>query len=264
MSLASLLVVAQTAQTPGTVRLAAIGDLHYSRSSTGAFQKIFNDIVAAADAVLLPGDLTDYGLADEARGLARELQGVRVPVVAVLGNHDFESGQEAEITSILREAGVIVLDGDTVEVHGVGIAGVKGFCGGFGRHTLGSWGEPSIKAFVQEGLNEALKLEAALARLRTPTKVALLHYAPVQDTVVGEPEPIYPFLGSSRLEEPINRLNPTIVVHGHAHRGQPEGRTTSGIPVYNVSFPLLNRLTPEQPFRMIVVPGSIGSQPLVS
>jgi Icc-related predicted phosphoesterase len=173
--------------------------------------------------------------------------------VAVLGNHDYESSQQHELRDIFRAAGVFVLDGDSCEVYGVGFAGVKGFCGGFGRRTLGSWGEPIIKQFVQEAMNEALKLETALARLRTSARIAVLHYAPIAETVQGESEDIYPFLGTSRLEEPLNRYRVTAAVHGHAHRGTPEGRTTSGVPVYNVSLPLLERLTPERPFRLIEV-----------
>ena len=243
-----------------SVRIAAVGDLHFGRTSPGTLQKLFAEITVAADVLLLPGDLTDYGLPEEARALAREIgQTAKIPVVSVLGNHDYESGHAADVAEILRDAGIIVLDGDTCEVHGIGIAGVKGFCGGFGKHTLGSWGEPVIKAFVQEGMTEVLKLETALARLRTETRIALLHYSPVQDTVIGEPEPIFPFLGSSRLEEPINRLNATMVFHGHAHRGQPEGRTSSGIPVYNVSYPLLHRMTPDRPYRIIEVPGTCGA-----
>ena len=136
-----------------SVRIAAVGDLHFGRTSPGTLQKLFAEITVAADVLLIPGDLTDYGLPEEARALAREIgQTAKIPVVSVLGNHDYESGHAADVAEILREAGVIVLDGDTCEIHGVGIAGVKGFCGGFGRHTLGSWGEPVIKAFVQEGL----------------------------------------------------------------------------------------------------------------
>ena len=157
----------------------------------------------------------------------------------MLGNHDFHGGHADEITSILRDAGITVLDGDAHEVNGVGFAGVKGFGGGFGPRALGPWGEDTFKRFVHEAVEEALKLEAALARLRTRSRVAVLHYAPVRDTVEGEPLEIYPFLGSSRLEEPINRYEVSAVVHGHAHRGQPEGRTATGVPVYNVSLPLM-------------------------
>ena len=211
------------------VRIAAVGDLHCTRTSQGAFQALFSRIAESAEVLVLAGDLTDYGLPEEARVLAKELSSVRIPMAAVLGNHDFESDKQDEIRQILTDAGVTVLDGDACELHGIGIAGVKGFGGGFGQRALGPWGEPMIKQFVHEAVNEALKLEAALARLRTERLVALLHYAPVQETVEGEPLEIYPFVGSSRLEEPIGRYPVSLVVHGHAHRGQLEGRTKSGV-----------------------------------
>src|SRR5262245_54186386 len=168
---------------PNLVRLAATGDLHCTKTSQGAFQPLFSRIAESADLLLLAGDLTDYGLPDEARVLARELAAVRVPIVAVLGNHDVESDKQDDIRQILVDAGVTVLDGDACEVHGVGIAGIKGFGGGFGQRALGPWGEGTIKQFVRDAVNEALKLEAALARLRTAHMVALLHYAPVVQTV---------------------------------------------------------------------------------
>jgi Icc-related predicted phosphoesterase len=144
-----------------------------------------------------------------------------------------------------------VLDGDTCEIQGVGFAGVKGFAGGFGRRALGPWGEPIIKQFVHEAVNEALKLESALARLRTDKKIVILHYAPIEATVEGEPREIYPYLGCSRLEEPLGRYSVTAVLHGHAHNGAPEGRTAAGVPVYNVALPLMRKLTPHQPFRIL-------------
>lgn len=238
------------------VRLAAIGDLHVKKASQGALQPVFAPVKEAADVLLLCGDLTDYGLPEEASILARELTGaVRIPVVAVLGNHDYESGQHGEVCRILTEAGVKILDGEAIEIHGVGIAGVKGFAGGYGRGTLGAWGEPGIKRFVQEAIDEALKLESALARLRTPRRVALLHYSPVRGTVEGEPLEIYPFLGSSRLEEPLNRYPVDAVFHGHAHSGTLQAQTTSGIPVYNVAMPLLRRSFADRPpFRVVEIP----------
>ena len=237
-----------------TVRVAALGDLHCTKTSQGAFQALFTRIGEAADVLLLAGDLTDYGLPEEARVLARELTPLRIPVVAVLGNHDYESGKEQEVRQILVDAGVVILDGDATEMHGIGIAGIKGFGGGFGQRALGPWGETIIKQFVREAVDEALKLEAALARLRTTHLVALLHYAPVQQTVDGEPLEIYPFLGSSRLEEPINRYPVTFVLHGHAHRGQLQGATKSGVPVYNVAMPLLSRTVVNgPPFRVFEV-----------
>jgi Icc-related predicted phosphoesterase len=240
--------------TPKThLRIAAVGDIHVSKSSQGAFQPLFSHISSTADVLVLCGDFTDYGLPEEARILARELTAaVKIPVVAVLGNHDYEAGKQDEIRHILSDAGVIMLDGEAAEVHGVGFAGVKGFAGGFGRGALGPWGETAIKAFVQEAVEESLKLEAALARLRTQRRVAVLHYAPVRATVEGEPPEIFPFLGSSRLEEPINRYRVSAVFHGHAHRGQPEGRTATGVPVYNVAMPLLARTNPDRPPFLIV------------
>jgi Icc-related predicted phosphoesterase len=240
------------------VRIAAMSDMHYSRSSSGSLQPVFQQIAESADLLVLCGDLTDYGLAEEARLLAKDLTaGLKIPAVGVLGNHDFESGEEAEITRILADAGVRMLDGDSYEFHGVGFAGVRGFCGGFGRGALGAWGEPIIKQFVHEALQEVLKLESALARLKTDHRIAIIHYAPVRATVEGEPLEIYPFLGSSRLEEPLTRYAVTAVFHGHAHRGSPEGRTSSGIPVFNVCLPLLKSRYPERPpFRLFEVPRS--------
>ena len=244
------------------LRIAAIGDIHVSRTSQGAFHPLFSQISSTADVFVLCGDFTDYGLADEARILARELTAaMKIPTVAVLGNHDYEGGQAEQITAILTEAGVTVLDGGATEIHGVGFAGAKGFAGGFGRGALGPWGEKAVKAFVQEAVDEAMKLETALARLRTTHRVALLHYSPIRATVEGEPPEIFPYLGSSRLEEPINRMNATMVFHGHAHRGQPEGRTSTGVPVYNVSYPLLHRMNPDRPYRIIEVPGTVGTNP---
>jgi Icc-related predicted phosphoesterase len=237
------------------MRLAAVGDLHCTKQHVGALRPIFAHVEGRADALLLCGDLTDYGLPEEAHVLAKELAVVKVPMLGVLGNHDFESGRAAEVTAILQEAGVRILDGDSVEIGGNGFVGIKGFCGGFGRATLGPWGEPMIKAFVKEALDEALKLESALARLRTENRVALLHYAPIRDTVEGEPLEIYPFLGCSRLEEPLERYPVTMAFHGHAHRGSLEGRTRVGTPVYNVALPLLRRqLQGEAPIRFVDVP----------
>lgn len=238
-----------------TIRLAAVADLHCARTSSGDLAALFTEAASQADVLLLGGDLTDYGLLDEARLLARDLSGVKIPILAVLGNHDFESGHEAEVVKILVEAGVQMLDGDSVEVDGVGFAGVKGFCGGFGRRTLEPWGEAATKAFVHEAVAEALKLERALARLRTPQRVALLHYSPIEATVEGEPRELFPFLGSSRLEEPLNRYQVTVAFHGHAHRGAPEGRTSAGIPVFNVAMPLLRRvLSDTMPVRILEIP----------
>ena len=247
------------------VRIAAMGDTHCTRTSQGAFQPLFARIAESADILLIAGDLTDYGLPDEARVLAREVTALRMPMAAVLGNHDLESGKADEVRQILTDAGIVVLDGDACELRGIGIAGVKGFGGGFGKRALGPWGETIIKQFVREAVDEALKLEAALARLRTTQLITLLHYSPIQKTVDGEPLEIYPFLGSSRLEEPIGRYPVSLVLHGHAHRGQLEGTTQTGVPVYNVAIPLLKRSFVDRPpfriFEVPVGPPAIGEMP---
>jgi Icc-related predicted phosphoesterase len=237
------------------MRIAAVADLHVPRFPIVSVHSLVDRIDEIADVLLLCGDLTDRGTEDEARMLAKELAAsVRIPIIGVLGNHDFESGRAPDVAAILAEVGVKILDGDGVEVGGVGFAGVKGFAGGFGQRALQPWGEPTIKAFVHEAVNEALKLESALAKLRTSTRVAVLHYAPVEGTVAGEPVEIFPFLGSSRLEEPLGRYAVNAVFHGHAHGGSAEGRTRDGSPVYNVALPLLQRLTPERPLRVVDVP----------
>lgn len=237
---------------PRPIRIAAVGDLHCTKDFAGQLRPFFAQLEGRADLLLLCGDLTDYGLPEEAQVLAKELSVMKVPMLAVLGNHDYESGQHEQVAKILCEAGVKILDGDSWVFEDVGFAGVKGFCGGFGRGTLGPWGEPVIKSFVKEALDEALKLESALARLRTPRRVALLHYAPIRETVAGEPEEIYPFLGCSRLEEPLERYPVDAAFHGHAHRGSPEGSTRVGTRVYNVAMPLLKKhLGQELPIRIV-------------
>jgi Icc-related predicted phosphoesterase len=234
------------------VRIAALGDIHYGKTTTaGSLQPLFSQINDSADVLVLCGDLTDYGLADEARALVKEITPtVKIPIVAVLGNHDFESNQQAEIVKVLADSGIVTLDGDTTEIHGVGFAGIKGFAGGFGRRALGPWGEEIIKKFVHEAVDEALKLESALARLRTDRIVAVLHYSPIQATVEGEPVDIFPFLGCSRLEDPITRFPVAAVFHGHAHHGQPEGWTRTNVPVFNVSMSLMREIFPSRPFRV--------------
>ncbi|MEO6236387.1 MAG: metallophosphoesterase [Vicinamibacterales bacterium] len=245
-----------------TVRIAALGDLHYGRATPpGSLQPLFAQINEAADVLALCGDLTDYGLVEEARGFVKELiPAVKIPIVAVLGNHDYESNQQADVVKILADAGVAVLDGETIEIHGVGFAGIKGFAGGFGRRALGPWGEDIVKRFVREAVDEALKLESALARLRNDTVIALLHYAPIQATVEGEPLEIYPFLGCSRLEDPIIRFPVSAVFHGHAHHGAPEGRTRNNVPVYNVSASLMREVFPDRPFQVIEVGAQMASE----
>jgi len=242
--------------TKERVRVAAVADLHYPKIAPDLLQGLLSQASEQADVLLLGGDLIDYGRPEEARLLAKTLAAyARLPLLAVLGNHDYEAGQPEEVREILCDAGVIMLDGESCEVHGIGFAGVKGFAGGFGQWALQPWGEAAIKNFVREAVDETLKLESALAKLRTPQRVALLHYSPIQDTVEGEPPVIFPFLGSSRLEEPLNRYGVAAVFHGHAHQGALEGHTTSGIAVYNVAAPLLHKSFPDQPlFRIVEIP----------
>jgi Icc-related predicted phosphoesterase len=255
-------------KSPEAVRVAAVGDLHFARSAPVSPRPLLEQVAEVADVLAICGDLTDTGLPEEAHQLARDFAAVKIPIVAVLGNHDHESGKVPELKHILCDAGVRVLDGDAHEVYGVGFAGVKGFCGGFGRGALGPWGEEMIKRFVHEALDEALKLESALGRLRAEHRIVLLHYSPVLQTVEGEPPEIHPWLGSSRLEEPLSRYPVDAVFHGHAHHGRAEGRTHSGVPVYNVSMSLLQRQFPEQPpFRVLELkktPAAPGAPPHLS
>jgi Icc-related predicted phosphoesterase len=238
-----------------TLKIAAVADIHFAKSSSGILQSLLTAVAESAEVFVICGDLTHHGHPDEAAALAKDLARLRMPILAVLGNHDYHHGQESEIERILKDSGVQVLDGDIAEVRGVGFAGVKGFASGFGQKVLEPWGESIIKEFVHTAVNEALKLESALARLSSTRRVALLHYSPVRETVEGEPPEIFPFLGSSRLEEPLNRFKVSAVFHGHAHHGRPEGQTGRGIPVYNVSLPLLTSMNPDRPpFRLVEVP----------
>ena len=216
--------------------VAAIGDLHVTEDSVAPYRDMFAEISRAADVLVLCGDLTNFGKTTEAEILGEDIRTCDIPVLGVLGNHDFECGQPEEVTRILHEAGMTVLDEQAVEIHGVGFAGVKGFMGGYGRGELAPFGEPIAKAFVDEAMKEARKLENALRTIRTERSVAVLHYSPVTDTLEGEPPEIFQYLGAQRLAEPIDRFDHVkAVVHGHAHHGRYEGRTPRGIPVYNVA-----------------------------
>jgi Icc-related predicted phosphoesterase len=220
----------------GKMTVAAIGDLHVMEDSVAPYRELFTEISGSADVLLLAGDLTNFGKTSEADILAEDLRACTIPVLGVLGNHDYECGQPDEVCEILRSAGMIVLDEQAHEIDGVGFAGVKGFLGGFGRGELAPFGEPIVKAFVDEALNEARKLENQLRSLRTERSVAMLHYSPVVGTIEGEPHEIFQYLGSQRLCEPIDRFDHVkAVVHGHAHHGSYEGQTPLGKPVYNVA-----------------------------
>jgi Icc-related predicted phosphoesterase len=238
-----------------TIRIAALGDVHCTKSGVGHFSPIFKQMAQDADIIAVCGDLTDYGLVQEAEVVVQEMApAFRVPVLAVLGNHDFESGKNKELTHIFRNAGINMLDGDSREFYGVGFVGVKGFGGGFGNKALQPWGEEVMKGFVREAMEEAMKLESGLAKLHTAKKVVIMHYSPVRETVEGEPPEVYPFLGSSRLEDPINRYHVTMALHGHSHSGRPEGRTKGQVPVYNVAIDLLKKAFPGRPpFRIFEI-----------
>jgi Icc-related predicted phosphoesterase len=224
------------ANSTGPMRVAAIGDLHVQEDSVAPYRELFSEVSNHADVLLLCGDLTNFGRTTEAEILAEDIRSCSIPVLGVLGNHDYECGQPEEVARILHEAGMVVLDEQAHEVDGVGFAGVKGFLGGFGRGELAPFGEPIIKAFVDEAMHEARKLENQLRQLRTERSVAVLHYSPIVGTIEGEPPEIYQYLGAQRLVEPIDRFEHVkTVVHGHAHHGTYEGRTPRGIPVYNVA-----------------------------
>ncbi|MGO9515685.1 MAG: metallophosphoesterase family protein [Candidatus Korobacteraceae bacterium] len=221
------------------MRIAAVGDLHFSPKSYEHLRDQLSHVREEADLLVLAGDLTNFGRPAEMTALMNALVRLRLPIVAVLGNHDYESGEHAELMNIMTAEGIKVLDGTAYERDGVGFAGTKGFPGGFGRGALTAFGEPEVKAFVQAAIDEALKLERALSQLGTPKRIVVLHYSPISETVKGEPPEIYPYLGSSRLAEVVDRHGADLVLHGHAHSGSAEGKTTAGCPVYNVALGIL-------------------------
>lgn len=232
------------------MRIAATADLHFSPQSYASLKDQFERVRDDADVLVLAGDLTNYGQPDEMEPLLTVLLRLRIPTIAVLGNHDYESGKEEELCRMMVAAGIKVLDGTAYERDGVGFAGTKGFVGGFGREMLTAFGEREIKQFVQASIDEALKLERAMALLRTEKRVVVLHYSPVVDTVEGEAREIFPFMGTSRLGEVVDRLGASLVVHGHAHHGKMDGRTPGGITVHNVAISRLQSLKPSAVYRI--------------
>jgi Icc-related predicted phosphoesterase len=218
-----------------------MADLHVGEGAVAPYRELFGHLSREADILVLAGDLTNYGKTPEVEVLTEDLRACTIPVVAVLGNHDHECGQPDEVIRLLKEAGVRILDsGEAYEIHGVGFAGAMGAMGGFGRGMLSSFGEKYLKEFVHACAEEALKLETSLRMLRTDRVMVVLHYAPIPGTLEGEPLEIFPFLGSSRMAETVDRYdNVRLVVHGHAHRGSYEGRTPRGVPVHNCAAPLL-------------------------
>ncbi len=240
-------------QDQGRVKVAAIGDIHFQEHTGDKYRDLFAEISREADVLLMSGDLTNIGLPREAELLAEALKACRVPVLAVLGNHDHERGQAEQIRKIVSAAGVVFLDQETFTLREVGFAGVKGFAGGFEKHMLTSFGEAAVKQFVKEAVNEALHLETQLQALSTQRTVVLLHYAPICDTLKGEPLEVYPFLGCSRLAETIDRFDVSAVLPGHAHSGSPEGKTPKGARVYNCCVEVLKRQDPPRRYVLIEV-----------
>src|SRR5438477_8668622 len=232
------------------MRIAATADLHFTAQRYSALRDQLNQVRDEADLLVLAGDLTNFGQPAEMEPLLNALVRLRVPTVAVLGNHDYESGKEQELMRMMSAEGIKVLDGSAYEHDGVGFAGTKGFVGGFGRGVLTAFGEPEIKTFVRASIDEALKLERGMSQLRTKKRVVVLHYAPIAATVHGEDPQILAFLGTSRLAEVIDRHGADLVVHGHAHHGRLEGTTLTGVPVRNVAITLLQAQTPPAAYRV--------------
>jgi Icc-related predicted phosphoesterase len=235
------------------MRIAATADLHYSPQSYDHIREPLAHVRDEADVLVIAGDLTNYGKPEEMHSLLNALVRLRLPIVAVLGNHDYESSCEQELMKMMTDEGIKVLDGSSYERDGVGFAGAKGFIGGFGRGVLTAFGEKEIKAFVQASLDETLKLERALSMIRTEKIVIVTHYAPISETVVGEPQEIWPYLGSSRLAEVIDRHGAKLALHGHAHHGKLDGKTSGGVPVHNVALSLLMQHNGGKPYKVFDV-----------
>jgi Icc-related predicted phosphoesterase len=230
------------------MKVAAVADIHLKAEDHERNVSQFSRVNEMADVLVIAGDLTNHGMPDEMRACLAVLESVRVPIIAVLGNHDHESGHQDELAGMLRLAGVHLLDGQCHEVNGVGFAGTKGFCGGFAPYELMPFGENGIKTFVEIAEREAIKLDYGLAQLHTPIKIAITHYAPIKETVVGEPEPIFPFLGSSRLQRALDKHQPVLALHGHAHKGTFSAESTTGTRIYNVALHLLRQRGEQHPF----------------
>jgi uncharacterized protein len=235
------------------MRIAATADIHFSPQSYDRIREPLAQVREEADVLVIAGDLTNYGRPDEMTSLLNALVRLRVPIVAVLGNHDYESGQEQELIRMMTAEGIKVLDGSSYERDGVGFAGTKGFLGGFGRGVLTAFGEKETKSFVQASLDETMKLERALTMLRAQKIVIVTHYAPVVETVHGEPPEIWPYLGTSRLAEVIDRHGAVLALHGHAHHGNPDGKTTAGVPVHNVALSLMLSHNGGKPYRVFEI-----------
>lgn len=235
------------------IRIAAMADLHMRQDKQGAFRQAFEEISQLADILLICGDLTENGLPEEAQALAQELNFCTVPVIGVLGNHDYTNNAQEEIKKILISKQMFILGEQHYTYGDIGFAGVKGFCGGFDNHITQAFGEPILKEFVYEAIKESIKLEETLTRMSTAKKVVLLHYSPIKETVEGEPLEIFPMMGTSRLAEPIDNFGVSMVFHGHVHHGSLMGKTNKGVPVYNVSLPVLLKIPPYKPYKIVEI-----------
>lgn len=224
------------------IKIAALGDMHFHGDFKRMYRNLFLEISEKADVFLLCGDLTNLGIPEEAENLARDLAACSVPVLAVLGNHDYHSGRAQEVKRILASsARVIFLEDQRYIAADTGFVGVKGFGGGFGSQMIVSFGESQTKNFVSEAIEESLKLESFLKDLNTRNKIVVMHYAPIVQTILGESPEIYPFMGCSRFSEVAERFGVTAIFHGHSHKGQAEGKTPDGIMVYNCCQDILRR-----------------------
>jgi hypothetical protein len=217
------------------MKIAAIGDLHVTTASAGLVTELLRGVDQEADVLLLAGDLTNIGLPEEMEILLDDLHNLKIPVVAVTGNHDHENDNTELLIRMMEDAGVCVLECTTCVMGEVGFVGTKGFCGGFGRWQVDTFGERALKSFVGQSIHEAYWLDSALENLSQKKKVALMHYSPARDTLRGESEEIYAFLGTSRLGEVLDKHRVDAIFHSHAHHGFPRGRTSGDIVVYNVS-----------------------------
>jgi Icc-related predicted phosphoesterase len=235
------------------LRIAATADIHVRVGDEERLRTLVRDAARDADVLVIGGDLTDLGHLEQAEVVLEILGACPIPVVATLGNHDHESGNAAELTRLLEESTIHLLDRSSIVIDSVGFSGVKGFCGGFDQSIANSFGENLFKAWVTEGILEAEALKNELRGLETERRVAVLHYAPIRATVEGEPPEIHAFLGTSRLAHALDEGGATVAFHGHAHRGPFKGKTPCGVPVFNVSVPVLEEEGFERPYHVVEV-----------
>jgi Icc-related predicted phosphoesterase len=248
------------------IRVAAVGDVHIDADVVGRYRPALDQLGDCADVLLLAGDLTRHGTVTEAKCVATEFGDLPVPVIAVLGNHDHHSDQPGEVTRVLEDAGITVLEGSgtVMDFNGLrlGVAGAKGFGGGFAGRCGSDFGEPEMKAFIRTTQRIADRLGEVLRGLECDVLVALTHYAPVPETLAGEPLEIYPFLGSYLLGQAIDSAPTALALHGHAHHGSERGTTPGGVRVRNVAHPVIKQAY--SVFHLAAEPAGEPATPLVS